>query len=286
MIKTTIVEPILWAYMFCIAISTPLQTQLVYLKTCLGHFNSSYCKTIVHSKNETYQAQQNILQKETAEWDMYLDAIKMTPVLISMLVFTAYFDKVGRKKVMILPIIGGTLSSINLILNSYFIHWPIQILFIGTFLDGICGQSASMLASLFAYVGDTTSIEMRTKRAVILESMSFLGGLIGHPTSGVILQSYGFTPTFLLLFSMFIFQIVYWMFLKESYPPQSKEPSVTLKTPKKWFSQIFRVLWRKRKDNGRKLLVVLFTIFLLAVLSKFLFFIFSGNYMTCTEGQI
>ena len=280
--ETGIVEPILCAYMFCLLVMIPIQTQLVYLKTCLGHFNSSYCKTIVHSKNEIYKAQQNILQKETSQWDMYLGLVKMIPAIISMLVFTAYFDRVGRKKVMILPIIGGTLSSINLILNSYFTHWPIQILFIGTFLDGIGGQYVAILASVFAYIADTTSIDMRTKRAVILESMVFLGGLVANSISGVILQNYGFTPIFLLLLSVYVFQIVYWIFLKESYPPQSKEPSVSIKTPKKLISQIFQVLCKKRKNNQRKTLLLLYAIFLFLVCCKYSFIIIKFIYFFLT----
>jgi len=271
--KTTVVEPILCAYMFCLMVMNPLQTQLVYLKTCLGHFNSSYCKIIVHSKNETYKSEQNILQKETSQWDIYLDVVKMVPAVLSMLVFTVYFDKVGRKKVMIFPIIGGTLSSISLLINSYFIHWPVEILFIGTFLDGICGQFVAILASTFAYFGDMTSMEMRVKRAIILESMIYLGGCISNPTSGVILQHYGFFPTFLLLLSVYIFQIIYWIFLKESYPPQSKEQSVSPKNPKQWISQIFQVLFKKRENNQRKILLLLYATFVILVCCKFSFVI-------------
>jgi len=278
MAKTTVVEPILLAYMFCFYISQPLRTQLYYAKSCIRHFNESYCTILIKAKQKTYKHDLDYLQKETSQWAIYDSLVKITPSLIAMLLFTAYFDKVGRKTVMILPIIGGTLSSISLLINSYFMHWPTESVLIGSFLEGIFGQYVAIFASIIAYAADITSVEMRTKRTVIVESMTSLGAVVAYPVGGLMLQQYGFLPTFLLQFSLCIFQLVYWVFLKESYPPQKvDEQSATNSATESPSSgsyrdllvEVFRVPFKKRDENKRKTLFQLFACLTCFILSKF-----------------
>uniref|UniRef100_A0A7M5UN05 Major facilitator superfamily (MFS) profile domain-containing protein n=1 Tax=Clytia hemisphaerica TaxID=252671 RepID=A0A7M5UN05_9CNID len=151
----------------------------------------------------------------------------MLPAIISTLVYTSWSNRIGLKRVMILPMIGGTILTITLILNSYFEEWPLELLLIGSFLDGCFGQFVAIIASIYSYAADVTSIEGRTKRTVILESMMFLGGVVSSAISGILLQKYGFIPTFLLVLAMFAFQMIYWCFLQESYPPRPDQPKIS-----------------------------------------------------------
>lgn len=276
--KTTVVEPILLAYMFCFYISQPLRTQLYYAKSCIQHFNETYCDELIKTKNKTDKHDLDFLQKDTSQWAIYDSLARIAPSLVAMLLFTAYFDKVGRKTVMILPIIGGTLSSICLLVNSYFMYWPIEIVLTSSFVEGIFGQYVAIFASIIAYVADITSIEMRTKRTVIVESMTSLGAVVAYPVGGLMLQQYGFLPTFLLQFSMCLFQLVYWMLLKESYPPQiNKEtPNTSAAVEnlpnggyKDLLVKVFQVPFKKRENNKRKTLFLLFACLACFILSRF-----------------
>eukprot|EP00111_Clytia_hemisphaerica_P018464 TCONS_00054640-protein len=227
MVESRYVEPVLLGYMFFLYSAMTLSQQLVYRKTCIRQFNTSYCHLISESKNETlYKHDSDLIQKETSQWIMYLSIIRTIPAVISTLVCTAYFDRVGRKRIMIMPIIGATLVTISDLANSYYLSSSIVWMFFGAFLDGLFGQFASILASAFAYLADTISVENRTRRVILLESMVFLGGCIAEIGTGQLLQHYGFLPPFIMVLLVLVMVIIYWFFLRESYPPTDGDSKI------------------------------------------------------------
>jgi Major Facilitator Superfamily. len=270
--QLTLVEPILFGYMFCLYTTMPLEQQLVYQKTCLQTFNSSYCHILYTSKEEMYKEDQNSVQEKASEWQIYFNVVRTAPAIISTLIFTGWFDITGRKRVMIMPMIGGALSTIIMIINSHFINWSVAFMMIGTFLEGLFGQFAAILASVFAYLADVTTVEARTKRTVLLESMIYLGGVTANCISGVLLQYYGFVPPFVLILAMYVFQIIYWFFLRESYPPKSDQPKSSLGhiLRGKLFIRAFTVVFKKREDNRRRIILVSFFLFVLGIFCKYI----------------
>ena len=189
----------------------------------------------------------------------------MIPAIISTLVYTSWSNRIGRKRVMILPMIGGTILTITLIMNSYFDHWPLELLLIGSFLDGCFGQFVAIIASIYSYAADVTTIEGRTKRTVILESIMFLGGVVSSAVGGLLLQKYGFLPTFLLVLAMFAFQMIYWCFLQESYPPRPDQPKISFCKILKGeaLTGAIRVVFKKRSGNKRRTILLLYVVLLL-----------------------
>lgn len=257
--QTTIIEPILFAYMFCLFSIVPLQQQLIFRKTCVKHYNRTYCQQLYTSKNSSYRHDQNFLQKKTSQWDIYSTLIQMVPGIISTFIFVSWSNHIGRKWAMIAPILGGTVLTLTLLLNGYFIDWPLEILLIGTFLHGCSGQFVAILASVYSYVADITTSEERTKRTVILESMMFLSGVLSSPINGILLQKFGFFLPFALILAMFTFQIVYWFFLEESY----KNRSVTSPAGFKVIANSARLMFKKRAGNQRRTILLLYFVLMI-----------------------
>ena len=255
--KTTVVEPILFAYMFCLFSISPLEQQLVFRKTCVQHFNHTYCQLLYTSKNSTYRLDQDFLQKKTSQWDIYSSLVQMIPGIVSTFIFVGWSNRVGRKRAMIAPILGGTALALMLLLNGYFEDWPLEILLIGSFLDGCSGQFIAIIASIYSYTADITTTEGRTKRIVILESMMFLGGVLSAPISGILLQNVGFFPPFALILTMFAFQIVYWFFLEESYPPNASAVGF------KVIVNSASLMFKKRAGNQRRTILLLYVVLMI-----------------------
>ena len=296
MFQVNLVEPLLLGFAFCLYATVSLEQQLIYRKTCVQQFNSTYCEILYKTKNETFKGDQDFVQKKTSQWVIYNSIVRAVPSIVTTLMLTVKFDRIGRKRIMILPIIGGIIVTINYILNAHYMEWPVAWMLIGVFLDASFGQYPALLAAVFAYLADTTSNENRTIRTIILESMLFIGGLISEITSGLLLQYYGFFPPFILVLSVYVCLFVYWFFLKESYPPsENKEQrSFCQELKSKLVNEAYRIIFKQPQKFATRRIVVLLTCFIFSFFSKFFFklkddtfhnlagenfFIFSLNYV-------
>ena len=269
-LKFRYVEPILLGYMFCMWTSYSLEQQLIYRKTCVQHFNSTYCQTLYKSKNATFKVDEDFIQKKTSQWIVYNSIVRAIPSIITTLLSVAWLNRFGRKPVLGLPLIGGIFISISYIVNSYNLNLSIFWLFFGSFVDGLFGQFALIIAVSFSYLADTTTPMERTRRTIILESMNFFGGLISEITSGLLLQYYGFLPPFILMLSVYILALIYWFFLEESYRPNHDEGKHTFfQELKKKLGHDASMMFLKQKDGRKqKRIVLLVVTFLLAIYRK------------------
>lgn len=215
--RTTVIEPVLFGFMFCIFATYPVEEQLIYRKFCHQKFNSSYCQILYNSKNESYKNDQNILQEGTAHWEIYFNIVRSLPAIFVTLVCGIWSDRIGRKKFMILPIIGNFLLIISYMLNCHFFDAPIPFMLIGLFISSFFGGYSTMLSTLYSYVADVTTESFRTKRTLILESMVPLGSVLSNLGAGYILQMYGFMSVFATVLCIYGLQIIYCFFIEESY---------------------------------------------------------------------
>ena len=85
--KTTIVEPILFGFMFCRYLLLAIEDQLIYKKSCLLTFNETFCD--LTSKNGTfYENELNMLQKETADWKIYISIVRTIPPSVMTIIYS------------------------------------------------------------------------------------------------------------------------------------------------------------------------------------------------------
>ena len=85
------------------------------------------------------------------------------PSIFVCLFYGALSDRIGRKTIFILSILGSLLEAIIVLLTMYF-DWKVWIIFIGSFCNGIGGYLTGILMAVMAYIADTTAADRRAVR--------------------------------------------------------------------------------------------------------------------------
>ena len=199
----------------------PLQEQLIYEKVCHSKFNQTVCKDFKTEKR--YSKLESIVQKETSNWMLYVNMATTFPSMVAAMIFGPCSDKVGRKYILLFPLVGGMIESCALILNSYYNQWDLSAIFVGAVVSGFFGNYATILMAVFAYISDISIESSRTLRVSLLESMVFLGGAIGELLGGLLVDNAGFFIAFSLACGVHALNLLYVVFiLQESYKPSEK----------------------------------------------------------------
>ncbi|XP_030625892.1 thymic stromal cotransporter homolog [Chanos chanos] len=113
---------------------------------------------------------------------------KFMPILPG-LILARFGDKGYRKLPIVIPLIGYFLSRLLLVLVIT-IEWPIEVMFGGAVIHGLCGGFASYWAGVMALVSVSTSEEERSVRIMRMELFYGLAGLFGSLASGHLFQLY------------------------------------------------------------------------------------------------
>ena len=221
MARKVTVEPVLFGFMFCIFLIFPLQEQLIYEKLCHSKFNQTVCNRLKTDKR--FAKSESTVQKETSNWMLYFNMATTFPSMVAAMIFGPCSDKVGRKYILMFPLIGGVVESCALILNSYYSHWDVSAIFVGVIISGFFGNYATILMAVFAYISDVSIESSRTLRVSLLEAMVFLGGAMGEIVGGLLVDNAGFFIAFSLACGIHAFNLLYVVFiLQESYKPSEK----------------------------------------------------------------
>ncbi|XP_018587131.2 thymic stromal cotransporter homolog [Scleropages formosus] len=96
----------------------------------------------------------------------------------------------GRRKVPIaVPLVGYLLSRMLLLVVLLF-DWPIQVMFGGAVVYGLCGGFSSYWAGVMALASVTSRRERRSLRIMAVELIYGLAGFVGSLVSGHLFQLY------------------------------------------------------------------------------------------------
>lgn len=280
--KTTIIEPILFGLMFCQFLLLATEDQLIYKKSCLIAFNETFCD--VTSKNGTfYENELNVIQKQTANWKICINTVRTIPPSIMTIIYLAWSDHVGRKTIIVLPIVGATISAMSLIINSHYLKYPVYYMLIGELFASPFGSLVVIISSIFCYAADITPLSFRTQRMVILQSIIYISGAISYFSGGQILYYFGFVYICGLALLVDILTIIYWLFLKESLKDSDMQQKKSLYEMFKLetFVDVFKFLFKKRKGNRKKEILILFICFIFTCLCKYVSnnVLFISNFM-------
>ena len=154
---TTIIEPILFGFMFCRYLLLDIEDQLIYMKTCLRSFNTTYCDAI-YQNGTAFKAEQSELQNKSAKWKVYLSIVRTIPPVIMTIIYSSWSDYVGRKSVIVLPVIGASISAMSFILNSHYMQSPVYYILVGELFAAPFGNFVAMISATFCYAADITPI--------------------------------------------------------------------------------------------------------------------------------
>ncbi len=85
------------------------------------------------------------------------------PSFIVCLFMGTWSDKVGRKPVISIGLLGGVLETIFVLLTMY-LDLSLYLLYIGGFLNGMCGFFTGLTLAVMSYIADCTEKEKRVFR--------------------------------------------------------------------------------------------------------------------------
>lgn len=209
------VEPVVLFYAFSVILHVPLIQQYIHQR-------------ITHSKGMAYNTTESLsncdplplgytahtikirkdIQSEASFVTLGLVFSVTAPSLFVALFLGAWSDRVGRKKVMSVPIFGSVVESIIILVV---IHWrlPLEFLLLAGFINGCCGFFPTFILSVFSYIADITEESHRAFRLGILEALAFLSGMVSHLTSGWFIKTAGYRVPYLLIFSLHASSLLY-----------------------------------------------------------------------------
>lgn len=248
----------------------PAFGKLQYDKVCQIHFSANIC---AHVDNGSFPEQEKIVQKETAYWNLWTHYTFEIPAIIASFFFGSISDNYSRKLAIVAPLAGQILYAINLTINVYFMDLHVAYLMIGTVVSGICGGWIALYMACFSYIGVAIGSEDRTRRILLAEAVSGVATGVSLALSGVFLD---YTNYFIVVgtsAAVYLLAAAYTLvFLKE--PPrqvgdqgQAVSPTCCSKFANQ-SAECVKTVLKRRENNGRMRLLVIFLIALTSALSS------------------
>ncbi|CAH2085411.1 unnamed protein product [Euphydryas editha] len=214
MMSLITVEPILACYVMPSVLSA-LATQNLYLdKACrvnLG-FEHHICDALTKRETANYTLEEEAVQKlvaSVAGWKTVLQSFLPCGILIFL---GAYSDRIGQRKFcMLLPIVGEFLTSIGLIVNTYFFYQlPVEVAAVTeAIFPALTGGWFTMFMGVFSYIADVTTEEQRTLRIGIVNLFYSVGVPLGAALSGILVRKIGLYGVFSLSATIYVLSFFY-----------------------------------------------------------------------------
>ena len=219
LLERVTVEPVTFCYACALILHAPLIQQYVYQRISEDYQLSGKIKddvsgcelSAILNDNVTYEIRKNV-QSLTSYIHLGIILSAALPSLFMALLLGTWSDKVGRRIVIFLPVLGGLLDC-TCILITMFTRAPLFVLFIGSFINGLGGFFTTMILAVFSYIADITDEDNRAMRLGILEAVAFTSGMISHMTSGWWIHHLGFKAPYIFIFSLHSLALVYIIFL-------------------------------------------------------------------------
>ncbi|XP_004930683.2 lysosomal proton-coupled steroid conjugate and bile acid symporter SLC46A3 [Bombyx mori] len=278
MISLITVEPILACYVMP-SVLAALATQNLYLeKACRVNlrFEHHVCDALTRRETTNYTFEEEAVQTLVASvtgWKTVLQSFLPCFILIFL---GAYSDRVGQRKFcMLLPIVGEFLTSIGLIVNTYFFYeLPVEVAAVTeAIFPALTGGWFTMFMGVFSYIGDVTTEEQRTLRIGIVNLFHSVGVPVGAALSGILVRKIGLYGVFSVSATLYILSFMYGFFrIKEV---KKIDPSV--KPPKNcchWLRDFFDTKYVKetlmvafkKGPNNRRLRVIMLVVVLCVII--------------------
>lgn len=211
------VEPFLLCYVLPIAISALAVNKLNTEKACRVDLNytEEICTKALNGDtdddNITKIAQTEAL-KLVADMQSWQSPVQSSIPAIVVLFVGAWSDRTGnRKTLMLIPILGEIVSSLGLLLATYFfLEWPLWVTaLIEAVPSALSGGQTIALMGSYSYISDVTTIESRTFRIGVVAVIVTLGFPFGTSISGVLTQNLGYYGVFGIGLALYVIGFIH-----------------------------------------------------------------------------
>ena len=272
------VEPMLACYVMPCVLAMLATQNLNLEKACRVnlHYDNAVCDALTSRQTENYTVQEVEVQQLVAGMTVWKTMLQSSVPALLMLFLGSWSDRHGRRKpCMLLPIVGEFITCIGLILCTYFFYeLPMEVAgVVEALFPALTGGWFTMFMAVFSYVGDVTTVEMRTLRIGIVNLFVSLGVPVGMALSGVLFAQIGFYGIFSLSVSLYVLSFWYGYFRIKEEPRQKIEQEKKEKEIKngrpcnfvrdffdvRHIAETFRVAFKEGKHN-RKMRVIMLMI--------------------------
>lgn len=189
------VEPVLYLYFFARYLYYPLIQQYIFWRygndrlqnTSFPFPNGSFCITKKELDGYGANGTGDDVEESANFLVLYGQIANTLPSILAAIGFGSFSDYFGRRPAMIIVSLGAALQGLGIIaiiqfqLNMYFY-------LLTNVISGVTGGMATMLTLGFSYIADVTTIQQRTWRIGIAESMMFIGEAVAQGAGGYWLQ--------------------------------------------------------------------------------------------------
>nr|CAD7461133.1 unnamed protein product [Timema tahoe] len=271
LVSNITVEPLLACYIMP-SVLAGLATQNLNLeKACRVNlrYDKHVCDALSARETANYTEEETQVQQLVAGMTVWKTILQSALPALLMLFMGAWTDRHGcRKPCMLLPIVGEFLTSIGLIVCTYFFdELPMEVAgVVEALFPALTGGWFTMFMAVFSYLGDVTSVEMRTLRIGVVNVFVSLGVPVGMALSGVLYRQIGFYGIFSISAVMYVIAFLYGLFvLKEEKKPRPEAKKMQDQTC--WFlrdffdwkhiTETFKVAFKHGKDQRRMRVIML-----------------------------
>ncbi|TRY80252.1 hypothetical protein TCAL_13569, partial [Tigriopus californicus] len=208
-----------------------LNTNLLINKMCVFElqFNTTICDHLDLAENEDYE---NEVQERVNNFQMIGQWVSAIPGLIFSLFAGGLSDNVGRKPLLIFPIVGLVLTSLLEILNLVFIDtFPIEVFYVEHVHSFFGGMSVYYLG-FYGFGTSATNSKERTSRLARFDGVEQAGALIGTFLSPILFSAVDYIGCYGIRAGCRILGLVYLLFIvREPLKKKGKIFKTTVDSP-------------------------------------------------------
>ncbi|XP_028414836.1 proton-coupled folate transporter-like [Dendronephthya gigantea] len=216
--RVVTVEPVAFAYVFALAMVSPLLQQYIYEELGRSYNFTKGEEELCNNDtdvDESITRLENHVQTQATRWFVGLSLSSSLPSVFATFMYGSMSDSTGRKPVMLVATCGSFLRLLIVSLTVSF-GWPFYVVFLGSFVEGLTGSFGTITGSCLAYIVDITDDSARTLRLGILELSLVFAATTSFLFNGIWLKHSGYMPPLWASTSLLFIICIYVLYLPES----------------------------------------------------------------------
>lgn len=208
------VEPMLGCYIVASVLANLATQNLNLQKACRVNLRlgDEVCTALERRQTQNYSGEEIAVQQLVADMITW-KTIVQSSVPAALIVFVgAWSDRTGRRKPgMLLPIVGELLTSVALVLCTYYFYeLPMEVAGLAeAIFPALTGGWMTMFMAVFSYVGDITTVKTRTLRIGLVNVFCSVGIPIGTALSGLLYRELGSYGVYAISSALYVFSFGY-----------------------------------------------------------------------------
>lgn len=220
------VEPMLACYIIPSVLASLATQNLNLEKACRVNlrYSDEVCDALEARQTANYTYEEQQVQQLVASMSIWKTLLQSSVPAVLIMFLGSWSDRNRRRKpCMLMPIVGEFLTSIALLICTYFFYQlPMEVAGLSEALfPALTGGWMTMFMAIFSYIGDVTTLETRTLRIGLVNVFCSVGIPIGTALSGVLYREIGFYGVFSLAASIYVFSFTYGLLrIKEDRTPR------------------------------------------------------------------